>query len=162
RPAKINPAGTYLFVDVRIAPQTRPGKSTLRITTPRGSVEAPFEILAPLPRTGRFQGFTTDDVIYLIMTDRFSDGDSSNNDPPQSKGLYDRSKPRYYHGGDFEGIIEHLRYLKDLGITAIWLTPWYDNVNHLNEREQYPDQPNGPRRKITDYHGYGAVDFYGI
>src|SRR5438132_10929806 len=47
RPAKINPAGTYLFVDVRIAPQTRPGKSTLRITTPRGSVEAPFEILAP-------------------------------------------------------------------------------------------------------------------
>jgi glycosidase len=96
------------------------------------------------------------------MTDRFSDGDLSNNDPPESQGIYDRSRTRYYHGGDFEGIIAHLPYLKELGVTAIWLTPWYDNVNHLNEREQYPDQPNGPRRKITDYHGYGAVDFYGV
>jgi glycosidase len=121
-----------------------------------------FEIYAPLARAGRFQGFTTDDVIYLIMTDRFSDGDPSNDDPPASPGMYDRSRTRYYHGGDFEGIISHLRYLKDLGVTAIWLTPWYDNVNHLNEREQYPDRPGESKRKITDYHGYGAVDFYGV
>ena len=161
-PAKVNSAGTYLFVDVRLIPQAKAGKRVLRIATPRGLVEAPFEIVAPLPRAGRFQGFTTDDVIYLIMTDRFSDGDSSNNDPPQSTGLYDRSKARYYHGGDFEGIIRHLPYLKELGVTAIWLTPWYDNVNHLNEREQYPDRPGGPKNRITDYHGYGAVDFYGV
>src|SRR5436190_5615931 len=161
-PAKVNSASTYLFVDVRLTPQAKAGTRVLRITTPRGSVEAPFEIVAPLSPAGRFQGFTTDDVIYLIMTDRFSDGDPSNNDPPQSRGMYDRSKARYYHGGDFEGIITHLPYLKELGVTAIWLTPWYDNVNHLNEREQYPDQPNGPRRRITDYHGYGAVDFYGV
>ena len=159
---KLNATGTYLFVEVEISRLAKPGNRQLRITTGRGSTEANFEILNPLARAGRFQGFSTDDVIYLIMTDRFSDGDPSNNDPPESKGLYDRSKPRYYHGGDFEGIIEHLTYLKDLGVTAIWLTPWYDNVNHLNEREQYPDQPNGPRRKITDYHGYGAVDFYGV
>jgi len=160
--AKINQTGTYLFVDVTVARQASPGKRSLKITTPQGSVEAPFEILASLPRAGRFQGFTRDDVIYLLMTDRFSDGDASNNDPPESRGLYDRSRSRYYHGGDFEGVIQHLSYLKELGVTAIWLTPWYDNVNHLNEREQYPDQPNGPKRRITDYHGYGAVDFYGV
>lgn len=161
-PAKVNDAGTYLFVDLTIALQAKPGPRSLKITTPHGAAEASFEIYAPLGIGGRFQGFTNDDVIYLIMTDRFSDGDSSNDDPPQSRGLYDRSKSRYYHGGDFEGIIQHLPYLKELGVTAIWLTPWYDNVNHLNEREQYPDRPNGPRRMITDYHGYGAVDFYGV
>jgi glycosidase len=159
---KINERGTYIFVDVAIAPTARPGMQQIKISNARGSTETRFEILPPLNRMGRFQGFTTDDVIYLIMTDRFSDGDPSNNNPPQSPGIYDRSKTRYYHGGDFEGIISHLAYLKELGVTAIWLTPWYDNVNHLNEREQYADEPNGPKRKITDYHGYGSVDFYGV
>jgi neopullulanase len=161
-PAKVNTTGTYVFVDVRITPLAKPGIRNLRITTRGGSVDAPFEVLSPLARAGRFQGFTLDDVIYLIMTDRFSDGDPSNNDPPQSRGLYDRSRTRYYHGGDFDGIIARLPYLKDLGVTAIWLTPWYDNVNHLNEREQYPDRPGEAKRKITDYHGYGSVDFYGV
>lgn len=161
-PAKVNATGTYVFVDVRITPHAKPGIRNLRITTRGGSVDAPFEVLSPLARAGRFQGFTSDDVIYLIMTDRFSDGDPSNNDPPQSRGLYDRSRTRYYHGGDFDGIISRLPYLKDLGVTAIWLTPWYDNVNHLNEREQYPDRPGEAKRKITDYHGYGSVDFYGV
>ena len=157
-----NQGGTYLFVDITIARSMQAGSRSLKISTPGGSVAAPFEIYSPLPRANRFQGFTTDDVIYLIMTDRFSDGDPSNNDPPQSAGMYDRTRTRYYHGGDFEGIIAHLPYLKDLGVTAIWLTPWYDNVNHLNEREQYPDRPGEQKRKITDYHGYGAVDFYGV
>ncbi len=152
----VNAAGTYLFVDVLIGPQAQPGRRALRITTGSGPVDAPFEITAPLSREGRFQGFSPDDVIYLIMPDRFSDGDQTNNDPPQSRGMYDRTKDRYYHGGDFEGIIKHLPYLKDLGVTAIWLTPWYDNVNHLNMRETYRGEP------ITDYHGYGAVDFYGV
>jgi len=161
-PAKVNTAGTYVFVDVGFTLQATPGVRHLRINTRGGSVDAPFEVLSPLPRAGRFQGFTTDDVMYLIMTDRFSDGDPSNNDPAQSRGLYDRSRTRYYHGGDFDGIIARLPYLKDLGVTAIWLTPWYDNVNHLNEREQYPDRPGEAKRKITDYHGYGSVDFYGV
>jgi glycosidase len=157
-----NATGTYLFADVTLAPHAAPGVRTLRLSTPGGVSEAPFEISAPLARAGRFQGFTTDDVIYLIMTDRFSDGDPSNDDPAVSRGLYDRAKVRYYHGGDFQGIINHLSYLRDLGVTAIWLTPWYDNVNHLNEREQYPDKPGGAREPITDYHGYGAVDYYGV
>lgn len=161
-PAKVNAAGTYIFVDLTIGPNAAPGRRALRITTPAGATEAQFEILPPLTRQGRFQGFTTDDVIYLIMPDRFADGDSSNNDPPQSRGLFDRSRTRYYHGGDLQGVINHLPYLKRLGITAVWLTPWYDNVNHLNEREQYPEGSIGAQQPITDYHGYGAVDFYGV
>jgi len=152
---RANETGTYLFVDVMINPQAKPGRRTLRITNANGGIDAPFEITAPLSRTNRFQGFTTDDVIYLIMPDRFADGDAANNDPKISHGLYDRRKRRYYHGGDFAGIIKRLPYLKDLGITAIWLNPVYDNVNHLNEREQYDEGA------ITDYHGYGATDFYG-
>ena len=119
---KINENGTYLFLDIAIAPNAHEGERRIKIATANGSGEAMFRILPPLNRAGRFQGFTTDDVIYLIMTDRFSDGDSSNNDPPASPGLYDRSRTRYYHGGDFEGVIKHLPYLKDLGVTAIWLT----------------------------------------
>jgi len=151
-----NAAGTYLFVEVEIQENARPGSYPLHITTPEGATTAPFELLAPLPRRGRFQGFSTDDVIYLLMPDRFADGDSGNDDPAISRGLFDRHKARYYHGGDFQGIIDHLPYLKDLGVTTIWLTPVYDNVNHLNEREKYDGEP------ITDYHGYGAVDFYGV
>src|SRR4051794_4665713 len=89
---RVNQAGTYLFVDVMIDPRATPGRRTLRISTPGGTVEAPFEISEPLSRGGRFQGFSPDDVVYLIMPDRFSDGDISNNDPAQSKGLYDRKK----------------------------------------------------------------------
>ena len=94
--------------------------------------------------------------MYLLMPDRFANGDPANDDPAVSKGLLDRTKGRYYHGGDLRGVIDRLPYLKDLGVTAIWLNPWYDNVNHLNERETYDGQA------ITDYHGYGAVDFYAV
>ncbi len=151
-----NAAGTYLFVDLDIQKNAKPGSYPLQIVTRDGTATAPFQLLSPLARTGRFRGFSPDDVIYLIMTDRFADGDPANDDPAISRGLFDRRKPRYYHGGDFQGIIDHLPYLKDLGVTALWLTPVYDNVNHLNEREKYDGQP------ITDYHGYGAVDFYGV
>ena len=159
---RANAAGTYLFVDVWIDAGATAGRRALKITTSNGTVEAPFEIVAPLGRAGRFQGFTPDDVIYFIMPDRFVDGDPANNDPSESRGLYDRSKPRYYHGGDLQGIINRLPYLKDLGVTAIWINPIYNNVNHLNDRETYPETPEGPKKPITDYHGYGPVDFYAV
>jgi glycosidase len=115
-----------------------------------------------MQRAGRYQGFTPDDVIYFIMPDRFADGDRSNNDPPKSPGLYDRTKGRYYHGGDFQGIIDRLPYLKELGVTAIWINPVYDNTDRLDEREMYPEVEGGPKRPTTAYHGYGAIDFYGV
>jgi glycosidase len=151
-----NASGTYLFVDVLIDPSAAPGMRTLRVKTAAGATDVPFELSAPLPRVGRFQGITSDDVLYLLMPDRFADGDPSNNDPAVSRGLFDRSKARYYHGGDFRGVIDKLPYLHSLGVTALWLNPWYDNVNHLNEKERYDNLP------IADYHGYGAVDFYGV
>src|SRR6267142_3176361 len=153
---KINDAGTYIFVDVRIAPQTKPGVHALKITTANGSTNAPFEVLQPLPRVGRFQGFSPDDVMYLIMLDRFSDGDASNNDPPQARGLYDRGNKFYYHGGDLQGIIDRLPYLKELGVTALWLTPWYDNYDHPNEIELKDGKPS------TGFHGYNPQDFYSV
>ena len=159
---RVNARGTYLFADLKIEPTAKPGRRTLKISTPGGTVDVPFDISEPLARRGRFQGFSPDDVIYLIMPDRFEDGDGSNDDPAISKGMYDRSKSRFYHGGDLEGIIKRLPYLKDLGVTAIWITPWYDNVNHLNDKETYPEVEGGQKKPITDYHGYGAVDYYGV
>lgn len=149
----VNAAGTYLFADVTVL---KPGAHLVRVTSPSGVTKFDFSVLPPPARTGRFQGFSPDDIIYLIMPDRFANGDPTNDDPPISKGLFDRSKPRYYHGGDFQGITDHLPYLKELGITALWINPVYDNVNHLNYKEMPDNQP------VTDYHGYGAVDFYGV
>jgi glycosidase len=151
-----NASGTYLFIDLSVDPAAKPGLRKLRIATGAGSAEARFEISAPLPAQDRFSGVATDDVLYLIMPDRFSNGDTSNDDPQKSRGLFDRSKTRYYHGGDLRGVINHLAYLKDLGVTAIWLNPVYDNNDRLNEKEIYDGKP------ITDYHGYGAVDFYAV
>ncbi len=153
---RVNRAGTYLFVDLQIDPKAQPGPAPLSVATTQGVTQAPFELLEPLPREGRFQGFDHDDVFYLLMPDRFANGDTSNDNPPQSPNMLDRSKSRYYHGGDLQGVIDHLPHLKNLGITTLWLNPLYDNVNHLNEREVYDQGP------ITDYHGYGATDFYAV
>ena len=159
---RVNDAGTYAFVDVFIEKDARPGNRLLRVTTALGSADTNFGIAEPLARGGRFQGFTPDDIIYFIMPDRFADGERANNDPRKSPGLYDRSKGRYYHGGDFQGIIDHLPYLKELGVTAIWINPVYDNTDRLDERETYPETEGGPKRPTTAYHGYGAIDFYGV
>jgi len=155
-PIKTNAKGTYLFADLQLSGDARPGNHNLVIATSNGSTNAQFEVLAPLQRAGRFQGFSTDDVVYLIMIDRFADGDQSNNDPPRSHGLYDRANKYYYHGGDLQGVIDHLPYLKDLGVTALWLTPWYDNYDRLNEIELKEGKP------CTGFHGYNPQDFYAV
>jgi len=123
-------AGTYLFADVTIPKTAKPGKYPVKIQTADGQCEAEFEVLPALARQGRFQGFGPDDVLYLIMPDRFANGDVSNDDPATARGLLDRTKGRYYHGGDFQGILDRAGYLKELGVTALWLNPWYDNVDH--------------------------------
>ncbi|HEX8163942.1 MAG TPA: alpha-amylase family glycosyl hydrolase [Pyrinomonadaceae bacterium] len=153
---RVNAAGTYVFVDVLIDPRAKPGPRRLRVSTPAGATDAAFEVSAPLPREGRFQGFSADDLVYMIMIDRFTDGDPSNNDPPRSRGLYDRANKFYYHGGDLQGVIDRLPYLKDLGVTAIWLSPWYDNYDRPNEIELKEGKPS------TGFHGYNAQDFYAV
>jgi glycosidase len=139
-----------------ISPTTQPGSYPLRLITPQGSATVPFRVEAPLDANTNFQGITADDVIYLIMPDRFSDGDQSNNAPSDAPpAANDRKNPRAYHGGDLRGVINHLPYLKELGVTALWLTPWYDNWNGVHNCDK-PWCPN------TSYHGYGAIDYYSI
>jgi glycosidase len=152
----VNAQGTYAFVDVRIAPSTKAGSYPLTLRTSRGSVQAPFTISAQLPTLGRFQGFGVNDVVYLLMPDRFANGDSSNDRPAKSPALLDRHKGRFYHGGDLAGVRKQLPYLKQLGITAIWMNPIYDNNDGVDTLEVYDKQPT------TGYHGYGATDLYGV
>jgi neopullulanase len=93
---------------------------------------------------GKFHGLSQSDVIYLIMPDRFANGDPTNDQPAGAPASHDRANPRAYHGGDLRGIREHLPYLKDLGVTTLWLTPVLKN--------------GAPQ----DYHGYGAIDLYAV
>ena len=96
-------------------------------------------------------GFTNADVLYMLMPDRFAQGANHN---PQVKGMRpyveDRSKPSLRHGGDLNGIREHLEYFKELGVTALWLTPVLENDS--------PDSPNG----FSTYHGYATTDYYRV
>jgi glycosidase len=149
--------GHYLFVDMTIDRSTRVGKHDLRIATQNGNTDFQFEVSQKMPRENRFRGFTPDDVIYFLIPDRFADGDQSNNNPAKSPGLLDRSKGRHYHGGDLQGVINHLDYIKSLGVTAIWTTPVYDNNDRFDTKEVYPNVP-----ETTGYHGYGAIDFYAV
>jgi len=153
---RVNSTGTYLFVKVGISSQATPGRYPLVIQTPAGSTTFHLLVNRPLNAATNFRGIDNDDVIYLIMTDRFADGDPSNNTPPGAPmAALDRKNPRAFHGGDFRGIINRLPYLKELGVTALWLTPWYDNWNGINNC----DKPWCP---MTYYHGYHAFDYYAV
>ena len=105
--------------------------------------------------TRRPEPFGPDDVIYLIMIDRFANGDPANDEPPAGDRLLDRSDTHAYHGGDFAGISRKLPDLADLGVTAIWLTPIYRQASTWFEA----NLGNTPRN-MADFHGYCSVDFY--
>lgn len=95
-------------------------------------------------------------IIYQVITDRFFDGDTSNNNPSESAGLYDATQTdwRAYWGGDLAGIQQKISYLKNLGVTAIWISPPLDNDN-LNTYGTSSSPQSG-------YHGYWARDFQRI
>lgn len=90
-------------------------------------------------------------IIYQIVTDRFFDGDASNDNPSQSSGLYDSSQSNWqaYWGGDLAGIQAKMSYLKGMGVTAIWISPTVDNAN----------QSMSSNSVSAPYHGYDARDF---
>jgi glycosidase len=141
--AEASANGHYLFLHLKLSSHLSAGIVPLRLNTSAGSTTVPLPLLARADSRGRFEGFSRDDVIYLIMPDRFADGDLSNDQPAGSSGRYDRSDPMAYHGGDLRGIREHLGYLHDLGVTTLWLTPVWKNTD-------------------SDYHGYHVVDFYAL
>ncbi len=141
--AEASANGHYLFVHLQLSSDLPSGTVPLHLTTSAGSTTVPLPLLARADPRGHFAGFSRDDVIYLIMPDRFADGDPSNDRPAGSDGVYDRSQPKAYHGGDLRGIRQHLDYLHDLGVTTLWLTPVWKNTD-------------------SDYHGYHVVDFYAL
>ena len=93
------------------------------------------------------------EVIYQIVTDRFFDGSTANNNPAQSAGLYDATKTnwRLYWGGDLAGIQQKMSYLAGMGVTAIWISPPVDNLN--------TNIPDGQGNPTASYHGYQGRDF---
>jgi glycosidase len=137
--------GRHAFVWLKLD-SAKPGTLTLNIKTPAGETTASLVLSERSSQTEKFQGVNRNDVIYLIMPDRFADGDPSNDQPVGAvSGSYDRKQAKAYHGGDLKGIQEHLPYLKDLGVTTLWLTPLYENDD-----------------STSDYHGYHAVDEYSV
>ncbi len=132
----------YLFVWLTVNSSAAAGPVSLQVRSSSGGTEIKFPLLS---RDADFvpAGISSDDVIYLIMPDRFADGDPNNDRPAKSTGIYDRTQPKAYHGGDLKGIEDHLAYLRDLGVTAVWLTPVWKNTD-------------------SDYHGYHVVDFYAV
>jgi glycosidase len=138
--------GHYLFAYVTIDPSVRAGKYRFDVKTAAGATSFDFAVDAPLDAKGRFQGFSPDDVIYLIMPDRFANGDPTNDNPPGLGQPANPANPRAIHGGDLKGIRDRLAYLKDLGVTGIWMTPVYRNTLPGSDA----------------YHGYHTVDFYAV
>src|SRR5512140_2328308 len=138
--------GHYLFAYLTIDPAAKAGAYRFQVKGASGTGEFEFSLETPLDPKGRFQGFSADDVIYLMMPDRFANGDPSNDSPPELGRPADRKSAGAYHGGDLRGIRDHLAYLKDLGVTGIWTTPVYKN-----------SMPGAGA-----YHGYSTVDFYDV
>ncbi|NNE71238.1 MAG: glycosyl hydrolase, partial [Rhodothermales bacterium] len=137
-------SSSYAFVDFSVPADLEPGSYTLTLRGADGAVSMEYPVLQRESGEGRHQGFGPEDVVYLLTPDRFADGDPSNNNVPGLTETVDRSRHGARHGGDLQGIIDHLDYLQDLGVTALWLNPVLEN--------------NGR----NSYHGYAATDLYQI
>jgi glycosidase len=135
----------YVFLDLIISPAAKPGKINIK----SGNAEqVVFELQSRRKGKGTSfaQGLRSQDLVYLIMPDRFANGDYSNDKIP---GMRDQSLNRdsmyHRHGGDIKGVIQHLDYLKDLGVTAVWMTPVMEN-DMANRTE----------------HGYAITNYYKV
>jgi glycosidase len=144
RRTKISQNGHWAFVwlDTSDAP---PQHFDLLLRTAAGQTRVPYELDKVHDPSQGFQGFTPADVMYLIMPDRFSHGNPSDAQTPKPAATVDRSNPHDYHGGDLRGIEDHLDYLKQLGVTTLWITPLY-----------------APDPLSEDYDGYEPVNMYQI
>ena len=144
---KINKAESpnYLFVDVNVAPTAQPGTYYIVFSKEGQSFKYPYEIAAREAGSAERKSFTTADMIYLIMPDRFANGDASNDSTEDTAENANRANGHGRHGGDIQGVIDHLDYISELGATYIWTTPFLED--------------NAPR---GSYHGYAASDYYHI
>lgn len=138
-----NPNYLILYLDVQDA---QPQKFDIVLTQGKKKEIIPYELKARKADSSEREGFNSSDVLYLIMPDRFANGDPSNDViPGMREQKVDRNDQYARHGGDFKGIADHLDYIADLGVTAVWLNPVQEN-----------DMIEG------SYHGYAATDYYKV
>jgi neopullulanase len=135
---------SYLFVDVCISDEIEPNDYELVFYNDDIEKEISFPILSREASADEHRGFSNEDVIYLIFADRFCDGNPANNATGDSLDQFTSSDLDGRKGGDIEGIISKLDYMKELGVTAIWITPMLENNMWMS------------------YHGYAATDLYKI
>ena len=141
----------YLFVDVEISKNAKAGTLKLNFKSQNGLSTIDYGLLT---KSANPQGVNQSDFIYLLMPDRFSNGDESNDKfPEMADPNSDRKNPFLRHGGDLQGVINHLDYLKELGVTALWMTPIIENDQPLTDE-------GGAMRSA--YHGYGFTDQYNV
>ncbi|MCD8072189.1 MAG: cyclomaltodextrinase N-terminal domain-containing protein [Alistipes sp.] len=135
----------YMFADIALSEDTRPGNYTFEISKDGKTLRFDYEILQRRRDSAARKSFDSSDLVYLVMPDRFANGDPSNDSTGDTLEKSDRSRPDGRHGGDLQGVIDHLDYMADLGVTALWLTP--------------PQLDNEPE---ASYHGYAAADYYRV
>ncbi|MCF8303889.1 MAG: glycoside hydrolase family 13 protein [Bacteroidales bacterium] len=136
----------YLFLEMIITPDAEAGTYPIEFTSPQGAVyEYQYELKKRKPGSAERKGFSPADAIYLLMPDRFANGNPGNDNIKGMKQQADRSDPDGRHGGDIQGIIDHLDYIRNLGATAMWINPLLENDN--------PEY---------SYHGYAITDFYEV
>ena len=140
----------YLLVYLNIG-GAQPGTMTLLFKEKNKKLKVDYQLKAREKSGAERYGFTNADVLYMLMPDRFAQGA---NRPGPVKGMRayreDRTQPSLRHGGDLNGIREHLDYFKELGVTALWLTPVLENDS--------PDSDNG----FSTYHGYATTNYYRV
>lgn len=136
----------YLFIDLRLADNTQPGKFDILFKSNGKTVFTyNYELKAREQGSANRDGFNNSDAMYLIMPDRFANGDLSNDQIAGMPDKYNRNEQYDRHGGDLKGINNHLDYIHDQGYTAIWLNPVLENdMEHAS------------------YHGYATTDFYRV
>ena len=136
----------YIFFDLNIGPKSLPGRYDFIVTTSTGEkLKFSYTINNRKEQSANRKSFGSQDMVYLIMPDRFANGDSTNDIQTEAIEKADRKNNGGRHGGDIQGIINNLDYLSSLGVTAIWSTPLlFDN------------------EKTYSYHGYACADYYKI
>ena len=139
----------YLLVYMNLA-EAQPGTMTLNFRQGKHKQKIPYQLKAREKNGHERIGFSNADVLYMLMPDRFASG-RTDNDQMDGMRAYrnDRSQPSLRHGGDLEGIRQHLDYFKELGVTALWFTPVLENNS--------PD--HGTQ---STYHGYATTNYYRV
>ncbi len=139
----------YLFVYLDLS-AAQPGDMNLTFSQGKRKCTVKYTLRQREMEGEKRQGFTNKDVLYMLMPDRFAQGHEQ---PTIIKGMktytVDRTAPSLRHGGDLEGIRQHLDYFRDLGVTALWFTPVLENNS--------PDEGD-----FSTYHGYATTDYYRV